>query len=86
MGLTHCDNGLDIKLAEYKKGKVLFGFDLRNLSDGFSVPRHGNVSIQLRFKKALAKPVTVIVYPEYPSTMYINNNKQITFKDYVREY
>lgn len=86
MGLTNCDNGLDIKLKEYENGKVLFGFDLRYLSDGFSIPRHGNVSIQLRFKKPLAKPVTVIVYPEYPSTMYVNSNKQVTFKDFVREY
>ena len=86
MGLTYCDSGLDIKLAEYKKGKVLFGFDLRNLSDGFSIPRHGNVSIYLKFKKALDKPVTVIVYPEYPSIMYVNNNKQVTFKEYARSY
>ena len=86
MGITNCDNGLDIRMAEYSKGKTLFGFDLRNMSDGFSIPRHGNVSIHLKFKKQLNDPVTVIVYPEYPSVMYINNNKQVTFKDYVREY
>ena len=86
MGITHCDHGLDLRLAEYIAGKALFGFDLRNLSDGFAIPRHGNVSIHLKFATALAKGVTVIVYPEYPSVMYINNNKQIMFKDYAREY
>ena len=47
MGLTNCDSGLDVKMTEYVKGKTLFGFDLRNLSDGFSIPRHGDVSIHL---------------------------------------
>ena len=86
MGITNCDNGLDLRRKEYIQGKTLFGFDLRNLSDGFAIPRHGNCSIHLKFKKTLTKSVTVIVYPEYPSIMYISKEKQVFFKDYTRDY
>jgi hypothetical protein len=87
MGLTNCDPGLDIRLKEYKAGKTLYGFDLRSLStDGKPLPRHGNVSIFLKFKADLTNSVTVILYPEYPVTMNIDHNKRITFKDFAHEY
>lgn len=87
LGLTNCDSSLDIRLKEYKAGKTLYGFDLRCLSaDGKPIPRHGNVSIFLKFKNALAASTTVILYPEYPVTMNIDHNKRVSFKDFAREY
>ncbi|CAL8140268.1 unnamed protein product [Orchesella dallaii] len=86
MGVTNCDPGLDIRLNEFIHGKAIYGINLRNINEGFAIPRHGNVSIYLKFKKALTKSLTVILYPEYPSVMYINKDKQVYFKDYAREY
>ncbi len=82
MGLTNCDSGLDLRLAEYKNGKTLFGFDLRDISDGHAIPRHGTVSIYLKFKAALTESLSVIVYPEHPTNMYISSDKRVYFKDF----
>lgn len=86
MGITNCDAGLDLRVSEYKNGKSLYGFDLRDISEGHAIPRHGNVSIYLKFKNSLTASLTVIVYPEYPSNMYITNDKRVFFKDYASEY
>ncbi len=87
MGLTNCDPGVDIRVNEYKAGKTLYGFDLRSKSsEGHPLPRHGNVSIFIKFNTALADSVTVILYPEYPVTMNIDHNKRVTFKDFAHEY
>lgn len=86
MGATNCDPSIDLRLNEFTNGKALYGINLRNVEDGFAIPRHGNVSIYLKFKKALTKSLTVILYPEYPSVMYISKDKQVTFKDHAQEY
>lgn len=86
MGITNCDAGLDLRVNEYKNGKTLYGFNLRDMNDGLAIPRHGNVSIYLKFKKSTTASMTVIVYPEYPSNMYITNDKRVYFKDYFSEY
>nr|DAC81375.1 TPA_asm: hexon [Orchesella springtail adintovirus] len=86
MGVTNCDPGLDIRLNEFSKGKALYGINLRNVTEGFGIPRHGNVSIYLKFKAALTSSVTIVLYPEYQNVMYINSDKQIYFKDYARKY
>ncbi len=85
MGITYCDAGLDMRVNEYKNGKTLYGFDLRDMNEGHAIPRHGNVSIYLKFKKTTTASMTVIIYPEYPSNMYINNDKRVYFKDYFSD-
>lgn len=85
MGSTYCDQGVDLRLSEYRNGKFLFGFDLRDISSGHAIPRHGNVSIYLKFKVATTASLTVILYPEYPSNMYISNDKKIFFKDFSND-
>jgi len=82
MGVASCDQGVDLRLNEYKNGKFLFGFDLRDITSGHAIPRHGNVSIYLKFKKATTASLTVILYPEYPHNMYITHDKKVYFKDF----
>jgi len=84
LGLTNCDSGVDIKLDEFKNGKVLHVFNLRQVRDTFCLPKFGNVAISLRFKVALPKSITILVYAEYESVMHINREKQIYFKDYTK--
>lgn len=86
MGITNCDAGLDMRVNEYKNGKTLYGFDLRDMNEGHAIPRHGNVSIYLKFKKSTTASMTAIVYPEYPSNMFITSDKQVFFKDYFSEH
>jgi hypothetical protein len=86
MGLTNCDSGLDLRVAEYKNGKTLFGFDLRDIYEGHAIPRHGNVSIYLKFKASLTESLSVIVYPEYPTNMYISSDKRVYFKEFAEEF
>jgi hypothetical protein len=86
MGLTNCDTGLDLRVSEYKNGKTLFGFDLRDISEGHAIPRHGNVSIYLKFKTALTASLSVIVYPEYPTNMYISSDKRVYFKEFAEQF
>ena len=85
LGLNNCDSGIDIKLDEYRNGKVLHVFNLLQTRDTYCLPKFGNVAISLRFKEATEESITVIVFCEYQSIMYINSDRQIFFKDYTKE-
>jgi hypothetical protein len=85
LGYTGCDSGMDLSFTEFKSGKGLFVYDLRNLRDAFSAPRHGNISINLKFSAGTAAGITVVVYSEYQSVLFVNSNKEVYFKDYSKE-
>ena len=85
LGLNNCDSGIDIKLNEYRNGKVLHVFNLLQTRDTYSMPKFGNVAINLRFKTATPESITIIVYCQYQTTLYINKERQIYFKDYSKE-
>lgn len=87
MGVSNCDPGIDIRFDEWKKGKSIFIFNFQDASeDALAIPKHGNVTIHLQFSEATGKSLTVLVYAEYPSTMYIRNDRQVIFKDYTSDY
>ena len=60
----------------------MFCFNLRDYKDGFCVPRYGNVRIEMKFNTALEKSVTVLVHADYQSVLQIDNNKNVSFKDF----
>ena len=84
LGIANQDPGIDLSYEEYKNGKTLFVYDLRHLREAFCPPRHGNVSITLRFKNAIAHSLSVIAYLEYQAVMYINSDKQVYFRDFSK--
>jgi len=86
MGLANCDTCYDITTAQYFLGKTMFVYDFRNVRDAFYPPRHGNISIRLRFKEALPESINVMCYAEYQSVLYINSDKQVFKKDYSKEF
>lgn len=81
LGISNCDTGLDLTFDEFKNGKTLYVFDIRNQNVGFSVPRHGNLKLDIRFEKANTAPLTVIMYCDYQSTLFIDKNRHVYFKE-----
>jgi hypothetical protein len=82
LGYTDCDVGLDMTFEEFKNGKQLYVFQLRPLSDSFTTPKYGNVKLELKFNPGTTESLTVVVYAEYQSVLYIDNTKSIYYKDY----
>ena len=81
LGIENEDAGIDLEREEYKKHPLMI-FNLRDQKEGFSIPKYGNIRIDLKFKKALTQGVTVIIYAEYQSVLQIDKNKNVFYKDY----
>jgi hypothetical protein len=81
LGLTGCNEGPDITLFQYRDGKTLFVFNIRHINDGFCLPRHGNIKIELKFSQPLTTALNVICHADYQSTLCIDNKKSIYFKE-----
>lgn len=82
LGYTDCDVGIDLTLEEFKKGKQLYVFQLRPLTESFTLPRYGNVKIELKWNPGTTCPLSVLCYVEYQSVLYIDNTKSVYYKDY----
>ena len=74
-----CDVGLDIMLGDYDGGYCLIAFDIKAEVDGTeqSLPRYGNVKLDLRFRKALPEAVNVILYCGMDSVLYIDQARAV---------
>ncbi|GFT19904.1 uncharacterized protein F54H12.2, partial [Nephila pilipes] len=81
----HKDQDININYNEYKEGYTLFAVDLTpDLSaDGMhtSILRNGNLTIDIKFSKALTETVNLLVYAEYRNTIEIDKNRSI-FSDF----
>ncbi len=84
LGIADCDSGVELSLEEFKLSKVFFVFDLRHLRSAAATPRHGNCMINLKFKNAITKSLTVMCYLDYQSVMYINSNRRVHFKEFEK--
>ena len=73
--------GLVINLLEYK-GFTLFLFDIQSYLSGKimskSMNRHHKVN--MRFSKALAETINVLVYAKYPETLTINHTRNVNIQ------
>ncbi|GFR06394.1 uncharacterized protein F54H12.2 [Trichonephila clavata] len=85
LGRYHKDQDINISFSEYKDGYTLFALDLTpDLSaDGMheSISRNGNLTIDLKFSKALPETVNLIVFSEYRNVIEIDKNRNI-FTEY----
>ncbi|GFR04055.1 uncharacterized protein F54H12.2 [Trichonephila clavata] len=85
LGRYHKDQDINISFSEYEDGYTLFALDLTpDLSaDGMheSISRNGNLTIDLKFCKALLETVNLIVFSEYRNVIEIDKNRSI-FTDY----
>ena len=71
----------------YRQGYTLIGFDVDpTTSPDFRYvgkPREGHTKLEIRFKKGLPAPVTVILYATFPEIMTIDQarNVRLEIKD-----
>ncbi|GFU52043.1 uncharacterized protein F54H12.2 [Nephila pilipes] len=81
LGRYHKDQDINISYNEYKDGYTLFAVDLTpDLSaDGMhtSILRNGNLTIDIKFSKALTETVNLLVYAEYRNTTEIDKIRSI---------
>ena len=76
--------GNDITYDEFKNGYSLFAFNLTpDHCDGehMSIPKTGELQIDLKFKKELPTNISAIIYLEFDSIVQINNLRQV-YVDY----
>jgi hypothetical protein len=81
LGMSNDDVGLDITRESFKKHPLMV-YNLRHIRDGFALPKYGSVKIDLSFKNSLPEAVTVLIYAEYQSVLYIDKSKNVYFKDF----
>jgi hypothetical protein len=63
-------------------GNVLAAVELLpNSGNALTSNRRGQVKISLKFKKSLAKAVTVLIYCQYQAVFEMDKNRQIIFDD-----
>ncbi|XP_055938100.1 uncharacterized protein F54H12.2-like [Argiope bruennichi] len=85
LGRYHKDQDINISYTEYKDGYTLFAVDLTPdlNADGMheSISRNGNLTIDIKFSKALSETVNLIVFSEYRNTIEIDKSRSI-FSDF----
>jgi len=78
----HDDRAHMITTEMFTKDFFVLGFDLTHDRESdeehISLPRQGNVHIEVHFKKPLPEPVTCILYAEFPVHIEIDNFRNVT--------
>ena len=73
-----------ITLEVFTKNYNILGFDLTPDREAdeehISLIRQGKLRIEAGFKKPLPKPVTCILYAEFPGQVEIDNYRSVTVK------
>ena len=79
------DKSCIIKRPDWDKGYSLYAFDLTPDYDGgdrYSLIKHGNLRLELKFSDPLAHPINVIVYAEFDNILEITQERNIIY-DYT---
>ncbi|PCJ29141.1 MAG: hypothetical protein COA94_02415 [Rickettsiales bacterium] len=69
-----------ITTQQFEDGMTLFAFDLSpdgcNLYHNHSPPLEGNIELKIKFKSALAQPITVFVFGNIQSALSVDKNNK----------
>ncbi|KAI7804697.1 hypothetical protein IRJ41_016121 [Triplophysa rosa] len=79
------NHGLAFDRDEFMNGYSLFAFNLtpdEECGQHLSLVKSGNIRLEVRFKKALAKTITLIVYAVFDSIIQVSNRRQILVDHY----
>lgn len=78
------DEGNDIAREDYDRGYTLYAFEILPTTssinggmDQFPLLRRGNLKVDLSFRKALEKNVTLIVMGKFPDMLQIDNARNV---------
>ncbi|XP_023210597.1 uncharacterized protein F54H12.2-like [Centruroides sculpturatus] len=84
-GCIHHHKSINISYDEYRDGYTLYCFDLTPDKSGsenhVSVNELGNISVELKFSKAIPETINVICLLEYNNTLEIDHSRTV-FVDY----
>ena len=77
----YSEKSINISYDEFLNGYTMWGFDLTSDqcdSDNFYHPtENGNIKLEVKFKKQLAKNVTCILYADYDDILMITHDRNI---------
>lgn len=76
------DLGLDITLEQFKESCCFYVYNIADCREGYIPPRHGSVSLELKFKSAITEAMTVMAYIESPAVLQCDKYKNISFLDF----
>ena len=76
------DLGLDITLEAFKESCCFYVYNIADCREGYIPPRHGSVSLELKFKSARTEAMTVMAYIESPAVLLCDKYKNISFLDF----
>ena len=80
-GKTMENSDIEITRDTYQQGYTLVGFDVDpTTSPDFRYvgkPREGHTKLDIRFKRGLAAPVTIILYATFPENMTIDQARNV---------
>jgi len=82
LGICNSPCTIDFSLEEFKRGKTVFVYEITPFGDVNSLPRFGSVKVELKFKKATTKSITVLCYTETQAVLHIDHLKNVYYKDY----
>ena len=81
MGKTMENSDIGITRETYQQGYTLIGFDVDPTTSPdiryVGKPREGHTKLDIRFKKGLPNPVTVILYATFPENMTIDQARNV---------
>ena len=72
--------GIIIRMGDYPGGYALYLFDIQSFLSGkiMSSPMKGHLRLSLRYAKALAETINVIVYAKFPEIVRIDQSRNVT--------
>ena len=72
--------GIIIRLGDYPGGYALYLFDIQSFLSGkiMPSPMKGHLRLSIRYAKALAETINVIVYAKYPKTVSIDQSRNVS--------
>ena len=72
--------GIIIHMGDYPGGYALYLFDIQSFLSGklMSSPMKGHLRLSIRYAKALAETINVIVYATFPEIVRIDQSRNVS--------
>ena len=72
-------SGIIIKPTDYPNGYALYLFDIQSFLSGSVMSKSltGRVRLSVRFSKALAETINIVVYAKFPEIMSIDQSRNV---------
>lgn len=84
LGCSHSPCTIDLTAEEFKDNKFLMIYDITPPGEMNTLPRYGNIKIELKFRVPTDKNLTVLCYTETQAVLNIDHVKSIYYKDFTQ--